>query len=135
LSEKAGRLSFQVRRETVEGKDINRIDIQVTEAEGIELSLFEPLLNLDLPVTITVNGAPLDPPIDAKTFERDWGFFLDNMLGLRFFMLPVLGQVSVRFPLKPQFASPGDAKPAEGTPAGDTPPPGEADTEKKAAGR
>jgi hypothetical protein len=140
LAEKAGRLVFQVRRESVNGQDINRIDLQVTEAEGLKLALSDPLVNLDLPLTITVNGAPTVPPIEAKKFERDWALFFDNMLPGRFFMLPMLATVDITFPLKRQFASPeekpaegeakpaDEAKPAEGTPA-------DADADKKSAGR
>ncbi len=149
LAAKAGRLAFEVRRETVNGQVINRIDIQVTEAEGLRISLYEPLLNLDLPVTVTVNGAPVDPPVDARKFERDWDLFFENVLPLRFFMVPFLNQVDFDFPLKPEFVDP-NAKPAEdakkaaegdekakmpdGTPAGGAAP-AEGDGEKKASGR
>jgi len=142
LSAKAGRLVFQVRREAVNGQDVNRVDLQITEGEGLKLALYEPLLNLDLPVTITVNGVPLDPPIEAKKFERDWEFFFNNVLPRRFFMLPALNTMDFAFPHKPQFVSPEEpagekpaeeAKPAEGTPAGGSPP---ADgEEKKTTGR
>jgi hypothetical protein len=143
LAEKAGRVVFKVRRENVNGQDVNRIDLEITEAEGLKLALSDPLINLDLPLTITVNGAPTTPPVEAKRFERDWTFFFDNVLPGRFFMLPMLGTVDVVFPLKPQFVAPeekpaegapgegkpaDEAKPAEGTPA-------DADAEKKAAGR
>ncbi len=143
LAEKAGRLVFQVRRENVDGNDINRIDLQVTEAEGLTLALSDPLINLDLPLTITVNGAPTTPPVAAEKFERDWTLFFDRVLPGRFFMLPMLGTVAITFPLKPQFAAP-EAKPAEGAageakPADDAKPaegtPADADAEKKAAGR
>ncbi len=144
LAEKAGRLVFQVRRETVNGQEVNRIDLEVTEAEGLKLALYEPLLNLDLPVTITVNGLPAVPPIDARKLERDWAFFFDNVLPLRFFMLPMLCTVDVSFAHKPQFVSP-EAKPAEegkaadpnkveGTPAGGSAPAG-GDEKTKASGR
>ncbi len=145
LAAKAGRVAFEVRLETVNGQDINRVDIQITEAEGLKLSLYEPLLDLDLPVTITVNGAPVDPPVDAKKFDRDWEFFFDNVLPLRFFMLPYLNQVDVSFPYKPEFVAPEAPKPAEGavpekaempdgTPAGGSAP-AEAGGEKKTSGR
>ncbi len=149
LAAKAGRLSFEVRREAVNGQDINRIDIHATEAEGLRISLYEPLLNLDLPVTITVNGAPVDPPVEAKKFERDWDQFFESVLPLRFFMVPFLNQVDFSFPHKPEFVDP-NAKPAEGaekpvdgddkakvpdgTPAGGAAP-AEGDGEKKASGR
>jgi hypothetical protein len=142
LAEKAGRVAFHVRRETVNGQEVNRIDLKVTEAEGLKLALSDPLVNLDLPVTITVNGAPTVPPFEAKKIERDWAFFFDNVLPGRFFMLPMLCTVDVTFPHKPQFVAPeekpaegaegakpaDDGKPAEGTPA-------DADADKKAAGR
>jgi len=146
LAAKAGRLAFEVRRDNVNGQEINRIDVQVTEAEGLKITLCEPLLNLDLPVTVTVNGAPVDPPVDAKKFERDWETFFDNVLPLRFFMLPVLGQVEFKFPHKPEFVDPAAEKPADaekpaegdekakmpdGTPAGGAAP-AEGDGEKKA---
>jgi hypothetical protein len=139
LAEKAGRLVFQVRRDG----EVNRIDLQVTEAEGLKLALCDPLINLDLPVTITVNGVATVPPVEGKKFERDWEFFFDNVLPGRFFMLPMLGTVDVTFAHKPQFVAPeekpaegaeGAAKPAdEGKPAEGTP--ADADADKKAAGR
>lgn len=147
LASKAGRLSFEVRRETVNGQEINRIDILVTEAEGLKLALPEPLVNLDLPVTITVNGAPVVPPVEAKKFDRNWEMFFENVLPLRFFMLSFLNTMDVAFPHKPEFAvpeapagegkkegQPGEAKPAEGTPAGGSAP-AEAEGEKKTSGR
>lgn len=137
LSAKAGRLSFEVKREAVEGQEVNRVEVQVTEAEGLSLALVEPLLNLDLPVMINVNGATVLKP---QKFERDWDLFFDKVLGLRFFMLPVLGETSATFALKPEFVSPEQPKPAEGaeqkapdgTPAGA---PGGADGDKKMSGR
>jgi hypothetical protein len=145
LSAKAGRLSFEVRREAVNGQEINRVDLQVTEAEGMGIFLTEPLLNLDLPVTITVNGASVG--VDAKKFDRNWAIFFERVLPRRFFMLSFLNQVDISFPHKPEFPVPEEAKPAEGakaedekkmpaegTPAGGSAP-AEGEGEKKASGR
>jgi hypothetical protein len=145
LSEKAGSLAFEVKRENVNGQDINRIELFVTEAEGMKILLYDPLVNLDLPVTITVNGAATTPPIEAKKFERDWEIFFEYVLPRRFFMCPFLSQVDIAFPHRPQFQAPapppapppapagaGDEKTkgAEGTPAGGSAPVG-SDGEKK----
>jgi hypothetical protein len=148
LAEKAGRLVFQVRRETIEGKEINRIELEVTEAEGVTLALCDPIVNLDLPVTITVNGAPTE--IAATMIERDWAFFFDNILLGRYFFMPTLATVNVTFPLKRQLQPPAGAGNAGGganaagqgegaKPAGETTPAEgtatDAEAEKKAAGR
>ncbi|HEX5136819.1 MAG TPA: hypothetical protein VFY93_07605 [Planctomycetota bacterium] len=111
LADKAGRMAFKVRRETVEGQDVNRIEIDITEAEGLKLALSDPLINLDLPVTLTVNGVATD--VTKKKYERDWKLFFDNVLPGRYFMLPMLSTLEVAFPLKPQFVAP-EEKPAEG---------------------
>jgi len=112
LAAKAGRMVFKVRREkNADGQDINRIDIDITEAEGLKLALADPLINLDLPVTLTVNGQPTD--VTNKKFERDWKAFFELVLPGRYFMLPVLSTLEVAFPLKPQFVPP-EEKPAEG---------------------
>jgi hypothetical protein len=156
LAAKAGRLSFEARRETVNGQDVNRIDIRITEAEGLKISFIEPTVNLDLPVAITINGAapltidgaaPKSP--EPRKFERDWELFFDEILPLRFFMLPFLNRVSVSFPHKQEFqeppgegdkgAKPGEqqpdgTKPAEGTPAGGSTP-AESGGDKKTSGR
>jgi hypothetical protein len=117
---------------------VNRIEVTATEAEGLSISLPEPLLNLELPVMIVVNGETLLKP---TKFERDWESFFNLILPLRFFMLPSLGHTSVTFALKPEFVVPGQPagageKPAEqkmpdGTPAAGTAP----DGDKKMSGK
>jgi hypothetical protein len=139
LQAKAGRLSFEARRETVKGEDgsevqVNRIDLKVTEAEKLKILLYEPLVNFDLPLTVTVNGKPTE--IASKKIERDWELFFGEILPRRFFMLPMLDVVEVSFELQPEFVAPEPAKPeegakpaeagkpAEGSPAGGSAPPG-----------
>jgi hypothetical protein len=142
LAAKAGRVVFEVRRETVkdaEGKEltVNRIDLKVTEAEEMNILLYEPLVSFDLPITVTVNGKPT--AVTAKKLERDWEMFFSEILPRRFLMMPVLGMVRVPFEHQPEFvpatppgkpAEEGAAKPDEGSPAGGDAPKGAADSPK-----
>jgi len=118
LAEKAGRLVFDAHRETVkdaEGNDvqINVIDLKVTEAEGLKIRLFEPLVNFDLPLTVRVNGQVIEG-FDRRKISRDWTLFFDNVLPLRFFMAPILNSVELTFPHQPEFAPPAPEEPAVG---------------------
>jgi hypothetical protein len=115
LADKCGRIVFEAKRETVtdaEGnqKPVNRIDLKVTEAEGLQLFLYEPLVNLDLPITVTINGKPAKmedgSEFTGKHLERDWEMFFDDVLPRRFFMTPVLSRVGLSFEHVPEFNPP-----------------------------
>lgn len=133
LSEKAGKLTFDVRKEVrlkkvkkknEAGEDVeetieesfNHIIINCTEAEGLQLNLYAGLIDFDLPVQVTINGEV--KATDLK-FERDWDYFFDMILPLRFFMIPSLGATEFAFESLPEFVPPppekkeGEEKPAE----------------------
>jgi hypothetical protein len=125
LSAKAGRVILEAKRETItdaEGnqKPVNRIDLKVTEAEALLLFLYEPLVNFDLPITVTINGKPAKladgTELTGKQLERDWELFFNDILPRRFFMSPILNRIDLAFESVPEFSP---AKPEDGEKTGD----------------
>jgi hypothetical protein len=126
LSVTAGSVHFRcsVGSETdAEGKTVgfNKLEIDITQAEAVRLSLHENLVNFDLPVSVIVNGKTV---IDKEMVTRDWTIFCSEVLPARFFMLPVVAKLDVVFPLKPQYEAP-KPPPEEGA---ETAPPAEGET-------
>ncbi len=137
LSAKAGSVHMRVLREAytdAEGKESpqNVIHLEITEAESFRLRLSDGLVDLDLPVTVVVNGKVVH---DKVKIERNWELFEQRVLPRRFFMLPLVAELDCDFEHKPQFSPPPPPPPAEGSgenpqpppagaEAGDKPPPG-----------
>ena len=65
--------------------------------EALTLLLDDEIVDLDRPVTITINGKVVH---DAIRIRRDWRFFFKNVMPRRFFMLPIVAQVHCTFDLK-----------------------------------
>jgi len=124
LSVTAGSIHFRcsvASEPDAEGKTVafNKIDLDITQAEGVRLRLHEHLIDFDLPVTVVVNGKTL---VDKEKLTRDWSIFCDEVLPARFFMLPIVANLDVAFELKPQYEAP-KPPPEEATPPaeGETP--------------
>ena len=114
-----GKMSLKVQQQM--GKDeqgadapFNRIEIEITEAESLQLNLYDGFVNLGLPVTVVVNGETIH---DKVKVERDWDFLVKNILPRSYFMLPVTATLDCTFPHKPQFVPPAE-EPKEGAEAG-----------------
>jgi hypothetical protein len=128
LREKCGfiKMKAAVAMEKIEGKEtpINVIDLEIYEAEGAKLFLYEPLVDLDLPITIKVNGNVV---IDKQMVKRDWGLFELFCMSRKIFTFPVVAQVDFKFPYKTRIepekkpeAKPEDKKGEQGKEAATT---------------
>ena len=120
LKDKAGSMTFKVSQEKYKDKDGNQkmhnvIDIEITESEILTISLFDGLVNLSHPVTVKINGEVIT---DKVMLDRDWDRFVNQVLPLRFFMIPFVAEVKCEYTSKPQWVAPvkkepGDAKPGD----------------------
>ena len=103
LKDRCGSIKFKVDIAIVEegGKQvpINLIELEITEADQAHIYLYEDLVNLDLPVTVMVNGAVV---IDKQMVQRDWSMFEKVCMPRRFFLYPFVAQLDLEFPLKPR---------------------------------
>lgn len=128
MSALAGAMRLRVTQDTgkdAEGNDspFNKVEIDITEAESLRLYLYDGFVNLGLPITVVVNGEVVH---DRVKVERDWDYFVDNILPRAFFMLPVTASLECEFPHKPQFVPPEEAtkeeppKEGEGTAGADS---------------
>ncbi len=116
LEKTAGSLTYKY---STDGKT-NLIEIDVTEAEALNVNLHDDVAHLDLPITIKVNGHILKENVTVK---RDWRTFFDRMVSTNMLMIPYLSSISVTFPSVAQFKE----ETPEGTEKAD-------DTEKENAG-
>jgi hypothetical protein len=107
LEKKAGSVKFEITKETDGDQPYTKINVEITEAEGVRIHLHDGIVDLNQPVTLVVNGKVIH---DKVTVKRDWTIFWDRVLPGRFFMLPFVGVIDGQFPHKPQFESPEDKK-------------------------
>jgi hypothetical protein len=114
LSAKCGKATFDVTRESFKdeaGQDqfYNRVVLNATEAEGVQIFFVAGLIDWALPVTIVVNG---EEKVKLKRYACDWDrFFWPYSLPYRSFHLPLFGKEELTFGHVPQFVPP---KPANG---------------------
>jgi len=97
---------------------VNRIEIAITECEKIALMLHDGIVDLNLPLTVVVNGKTL---VEQQVIERNWEYFWRNVLPARFFMTPYVHRLELTFEGIPQWDPPeekNEAKEGE-TEAGD----------------
>jgi hypothetical protein len=118
LEKAAGLMKFEIRQESYKdekGNELpcNVIDIEISEAESLDVGLHDGLVDLSLPVTVRVNGKVVE---DKVSVRRDWGQFVKRILPRRFFMIPYVGRVICQFESKPQYVPP--KKPDEEKEAG-----------------
>ena len=103
LKDRCGTIKFKADIAMVDqgGKQIpiNLIELEITEADRAQLFLYEDLVNLDLPVTVKVNGAVV---IDQQMVKRDWSIFEKVCMPRRFFLYPIVALLDLKFPLKPR---------------------------------
>ncbi|MHC4448670.1 MAG: hypothetical protein ACYS0E_00835 [Planctomycetota bacterium] len=128
IREKCGfiKMKAAVANEMVGDKNtpINVIELEIYEAEGAKLFLYEPLVDLDLPITVKVNGSVV---IDKQMVKRDWNLFELFCMSRKIFTFPVVAQIDFKFPYKPRIEpekkeeeKPDDKKGEEGKEAATT---------------
>jgi len=92
------------------------IELEITEADRATVYLYEDLVNLDLPVTVKVNGNVV---IDKEMVKRDWKIFEKFCMPRHFFLYPFVARLDLEFPLKPRVeVKPPEEKPDEEKPDG-----------------
>jgi hypothetical protein len=108
LEKKAGAVKFAITKVAKAGEEpYTKINLDITEAEGVRIHLHDGIVDLNQPVTLVVNGKVIHDKVHVK---RDWTIFWDRVLPGRLFMLPFVGVIDGQFPHKPQFESPEDKK-------------------------
>ncbi len=132
LSKKCGRLHYKAtvveEPQIKDGKpvlqngkpvmiSVNRIEITVTECEKLAIHLHDGVVNLDMPITVVINGTTIKK-WTQRTVERDWEYFWNEILPARFFMTPYVAKIKLEFEGVPEFAPP--APPKKNDKAGDT---------------
>ncbi|MHC4953912.1 MAG: hypothetical protein ACYTGZ_08475 [Planctomycetota bacterium] len=117
LRDRCGTIDFKVSVEMEKGKDgketpYNLFDLQITEAEEASIFLYESMVDLDLPITVKVNGNVI---IDKEKVRRNWTFFEQQCMPRNFFIFPLVGELKIKFPFKPRVDPKPEKKPEEGT--------------------
>ena len=101
LKDRCGSIKFKsdIKMVEVGGKQtpINLIEMEITESESATIFLYEGLVDLDLPITVKVNGNVV---IDQEKVRRDWSTFEKVCMPRRFFLYPFVAQLDMKFPLK-----------------------------------
>jgi len=105
LAKHAGAVDYVIKTETFADESGNeakgtRIEVSVTEAESLLFRVDEFHVPLDLPVTLLVNGEVIGK--ERQRIPRDLGYFMQNILPRRYFMLPYVAHLDANFKLKPQ---------------------------------
>ena len=120
LRDKCGMIKMKasVTTEKVDGKDIpvNIIDMEIYEAEGAQMFLYEPLVDLDLPVTVKVNGNVV---IDKQKIARNWELFERFCMSRKIFTFPVVAHLEFKFPFKARVEPEKKEEPKDEEPAKD----------------
>ncbi|MHC4940465.1 MAG: hypothetical protein ACYTHK_16120 [Planctomycetota bacterium] len=120
LRDKCGMIKMKasVTTEKVDGKDIpvNIIDMEIYEAEGAQIFLYEPLVDLDLPITVKVNGNVV---IDKQKIARNWELFERFCMSRKIFTFPVVAHLEFKFPFKARVEPEKKEEPKDEGPAKD----------------
>jgi len=127
LRDRCGSIEFKVTIEMVkvpdgkpeEGQEqkfkevpINLIDLKITEAQSAKIFLYENLVDLDLPITVKVNGNIV---IENEMIKRNWSMFEQFCMPRRFFTFPIVGAIDIKFPVVPRVVpEPTEEDAAEG---------------------
>jgi len=101
LRDRCGSIEFKATVEMVNDKPVNMLDLKITEAQSAKIFLYEPLVDLDLPVTVKVNGNIV---MENEIVKRDWKLFERYCMPRRFFTFPIVGEIDVNFPVVPRVA-------------------------------
>jgi len=99
LRDRCGTIDFKASIEVIDGKPVNLFDLKITEAQSAKIFLYEHLVDLDLPITVKVNGNVV---LENEKVKRDWGLFEKFCMQRRFFIYPVVGQIDFQFPVQPR---------------------------------
>ena len=102
LRDRCGSIEFKVSVEMEKGPGgkvtpYNLFDLKITEAEQATLFLYEDMVDLDLPITVKVNGNVV---VDKKKVKRNWTFFEEQCMPRNFFIFPFVGDLQFKFQFK-----------------------------------
>ena len=116
LRDRCGTIHFKANIEMIKGEDgkeapHNVIDMKITEAQSAKLFLYEPLVDLDLPVTVKVNDKIVFGPEKVK---RNWALFEQFCMPRRFFTFPVVATIDVEFDVMPRVKPEPEKEGADG---------------------
>jgi len=103
LREKCGLIKMKVSLGREKDTAFNLIELEIYEAESARMFLYEPLVDLDLPITVKVNGNVI---VDKEKFDRNWDLFNLYCMSRKIFTFPVVAHLDFQFPFKARVEPP-----------------------------